>query len=193
MDLSELMGRVERHDAVDVAPDGDRLVDLRLPDDWSVGMRLHRTGTHRQWSVREVLVRCSPSAESIDGQGVRDLPLGALIAQARRLASRSATEPRPSSTTSLERLLARRGGRLGRDDEALAAVALAYVLLVEAGERRPSLELAARHGGSVGTWTNRVSHARRRGFLSPVERGAAGGRLTDVGRQALGLDPDLPS
>ena len=186
MALAELLDRVSREHAVDVTPEGERLVAMRLPDDWSVGVRLHREGSHRQWSVREIVVRRGSHDRSIASNDVRELPLGALIAEARRLATRS-LEQESAHHRSLEALLAERSGRLGSDDEALAAVALAYVRLVEAGERSPSKILAERHGSSAGTWTNRVAQARRRGFLSPVVRGAAGGALTPEARDVLAL------
>lgn len=187
MGLSELLDVVAREHAVEDVGDGERLVALRLADEWSVGFRLHREGSHRQWSVRELVVRREAGDRSFAGNDVRDLPLGALVAEARRVATRSVVldaEPR----TSLRTLLTERDGRLGRDDLALAAVALEYARLVEAGERAPAKQLAATFGGSAGTWTNRVAEARRRGFLSAVARGEAGGALTTTARGILGLE-----
>lgn len=139
--------------------------------------------------MREVVVRRGAGDRSFQGAEVRDLPLGALVAEARRLATRSAdrgTQPR----TTVARLLEERSGRLGRDDLALAAVALEYARLVEQGERAPAKRMAEQHGGSAGTWTNRVGEARRRGYLTSVARGEAGGALTASGRALLGLDAD---
>ncbi|MCW2800053.1 MAG: hypothetical protein JWQ70_1525, partial [Aeromicrobium sp.] len=72
-------------------------------------------------------------------------------------------------------------------DAALAALAYEYVSLVEAGIRTPSKSLVERFGGTAGTWTNRVAESRKRGFLTPVEQGEAGGALTSKARKRLGL------
>lgn len=185
--LGALLDDVTRDHAVGVTEDGGRLVAIRVADDWSVGLRLHREGSHRQWSVRELVVRRGAGDRSFGGADVRDLPLGALVAEARRLATRSAA-PDVRPRTTVEALLAGRGGRLGSDDLALAAVALEYTGLVERGERAPAKRMAEQHGGSAGTWTNRVGEARRRGFLTEVRRGEAGGALTSTARRVLGLD-----
>jgi hypothetical protein len=87
-------------------------------------------------------------------------------------------------------LLADNGGRFGSGDDALAALAFEYVALVESGTRTPSKELAERFGGAAGTWTNRVAESRKRGFLTPVERGEAGGALTPKALSTLGLRRD---
>lgn len=187
--LGALLDDVTRESAVGVTDDGGRLVALRVGDEWAVGVRLHREGSHRQWSVRELVVRRGAGERSFGGADVRDLPLGALVAEARRLAARSA-RPGVEPVVDVARLLGERDGRLGRDDLALAAVALEYCGLVEQGERAPARRMAERHGGSAGTWTNRVADARRRGFLTPVPRGEAGGALTAEARALLGLDPD---
>jgi hypothetical protein len=187
MDLDELLdGLLEPH-AIGRGPGGDRLVALRLADDWGVGIRLHRRGTHRQWNVREITVRLLDPAESINGNDVRELPLGALLAEARRLATKSAFGDPQEPVIDLAGLLRRNDGVFGSSDEVHAALALDYVQLVEAGERSPSKLLAERFGGSSGTWTNRVAEARKRGFLTPVDRGEAGGALTPTARRILGL------
>ncbi|KQP26211.1 hypothetical protein ASF38_11310 [Aeromicrobium sp. Leaf272] len=185
-DLGTLLDDVTREHAVGVTADGERLVALRVADEWSVGLRLHREGSHRQWSVRELVVRRGTGDRSFAGNDVRELPLGALVAEARRLATRSAGQDVEPLTT-VQTLLQERSGRLGRDDLALAAVALEYTRIVERGERAPSKRMAEALGGSAGTWTNRVAEARRRGFLTDVPRGAAGGALTDQAREVLGL------
>ena len=59
--------------------------------------------------------------------------------------------------------------------------------ILETGSRTPSVELADRFGGTAGTWTNRVTEARRRGFLTPVDRGEAGGSLTPKALTSLGI------
>lgn len=200
MDLDELMTGMLETSVVHATKDGDRLVGLRLADDWGVGLRLHRRGTHRQWNVREITLRPLATQSSISSNDVRELPLGALIAEARRLATKNASEDlSPTPRTTLAEVMERNGGTFGSSDDALATLALEYVALVEAGVRTPSKSLVARHGGSAGSWTNRVGHARRRGFLTAVGRGEAGGALTAAAIERLGLRrptnsaPDRPA
>ncbi|MET1037645.1 MAG: hypothetical protein ABW075_05180 [Aeromicrobium sp.] len=191
MDLAELMDSVSAPSAVHVSDEGERLVAMRLADDWDVGLRLHRRTSYRTWNVLEIAVRLRGGQESISGNDVRELPLGALIEEARRLATKSArpdVAARPA--VDLAALLEARDNRFGSDDDALAALAFEYVSIVETGSRTPSVELAGRFGGSPGTWTNRVSEARRRGFLTPVDRGEAGGSLTPKALSTLGIRHD---
>lgn len=186
MELGELLDDLTKPYAVEAADDGDRLIAMRLADDWGVGMRLHRRGTHRQWNIREITLRLSDTDASISGYDIRELPLGSLISEARRIATKSvgaATQPRMS----LASVLAANDGRFGSGDEALAALAFEYVSLVEAGVRTPSKTLVERFGGSAGSWTNRVAQARKGGFITAVDRGEAGGALTDKARLVLGL------
>lgn len=189
MELSRLMDDLTKPYAVETTDDGDRLVAMRLADDWGVGMRLHRRGTHRQWNIREITLRMIDSQSSISGYDVRELPLGALISEARRIATKSVAAEDLGATPSvtLGDLLEQNGGRFGSSDAALAALAYEYVSLVEAGIRTPSKSLVERFGGSAGSWTNRVAQSRKRGFLTPVEQGEAGGALTPKARARLGL------
>lgn len=188
MSLDDLLDDLVKPRAVRVCPDGDRLVALRVADDWGVGFRLHRRGSHRQWNVREVTLRLLDADASITGNDVRELPLGTLLSEARRLATRSADGTRIGlGSQGLAEVLARRDGTFGSSDEALLALAFEYVSLVEAGDRAPSKVLAERFGGTAGTWTNRVGKARSRGFLTEVGRGEAGGALTLQARDRLGL------
>src|SRR5215218_6769043 len=159
MGLEEMLDDLLEPHAVIADDEGDRLVALRLADDWGVGVRLHRRGTHRQWNVREITLRLMDSASSISGNDVRELPLGALLSEAKRLATK-------------------------------ASLAYEYVTLVESGTRTPSKALAERFGGTPGTWTNRVAESRKRGFLTPVDRGEAGGALTPKALTRLGLRRD---
>jgi hypothetical protein len=191
MDLAELMDQVSATSALHVSDEGERLVAMRLADDWDVGLRLHRRGSYRKWNVLEIAVRLRGEQQSISGNDVRELPLGSLIEEARRLATKSATpdvHARPA--VDLAALLASRDNRFGSDDTVLAALAFEYVSIVETGSRTPSVELAERFGGSPGSWTNRVGEARRRGFLTPVDRGEAGGSLTPKALSALDIRRD---
>lgn len=90
MDLAELMDSAARPYAMHVSDEGERLVAMRLADDWDVGLRLHRRDSYRKWNVLEIAVRLRGDHESISGNDVRDLPLGAVIEEARRLATKSA-------------------------------------------------------------------------------------------------------
>nr|MCW2728536.1 hypothetical protein [Aeromicrobium sp.] len=191
MDLAELMDSAAKPCAIHVSEDGERLVAMRLADDWDVGLRLHRRGSYRKWNVLEIAVRLRGDQESISGNDVRELPLGALIEEARRLATKSAKADvggRPA--VDLAALLEARDGRFGNDDVMLAALAFEYVSIVETGSRTPSRELAERLGGAAGSWTNRVGEARARGFLTPVDRGEAGGSLTPKALSRLGISRD---
>jgi len=188
MDLAELMDSAAKPYALHVSAEGERLVAMRLADDWDVGLRLHRRGSYRTWNVLEIAVRPRGDHTSISGNDVRELPLGALIEEARRLATKSArpdVHARP--VLDLTALLAERDGRFGSDDALLAALAFEYMSILESGSRTPSRDLAERFGGAAGTWTNRVGEARARGFLTPVERGEAGGSLTPKALSALGI------
>ena len=191
MSLEEMLDDLLEPHAVMADDEGDRLVALRLADDWGIGIRLHRRGTHRQWNVREITLRLMDSGSSISGNDVRELPLGALLSEAKRLATRdSLASPPPAPRLKLGDLLEQSGGTFGSGDDVLAALAFEYVTLVESGLRTPSKALAERFGGSPGTWTNRVAESRKRGFLTPVDRGEAGGALTPKALSALGLRRD---
>jgi len=191
MSLEEMLDHLLEPHAVGIDDEGDRLVALRLADDWGVGVRLHRRGTHRQWNVREVTLRLLDPDAGISGNDVRELPLGSLLSEAKRLATKaSLTASPPTPRLNLADLLERSAGAFGSGDDALAALALEYVSLVESGVRTPSKVLAERFGGAAGTWTNRVAESRKRGFLTPVARGEAGGALTPKALSALGLRRD---
>lgn len=188
MELDDLLTDLLEPHVVSRDSGGDRLVAMRLADDWGVAFRLHRRGTHRQWDVRQVSMRVLADGRSITGDDVRDLPLGSMLAEARRLATKAdAGEERRARPPGLDAVLERSGGSFGSGDLALATLALEYVTLVESGDRSPSKSLAARFGGTPGSWTNRVALARRRGFLTEVVRGRAGGALTARARTLLGL------
>lgn len=191
MSLEEMLDHLLEPHAVGIDDEGDRLVALRLADDWGVGVRLHRRGSHRQWNVREVTLRLLDPDAGISGNDVRELPLGSLLSEAKRLATKaSLTASPPTPRLNLADLLERSAGAFGSGDDALAALALEYVSLVESGVRTPSKVLAERFGGAAGTWTNRVAESRKRGFLTPVARGEAGGALTPKALRALGLRRD---
>jgi hypothetical protein len=103
MDLVELMDSVSAPSSVHVSEQGDRLVAMRLADDWDVGLRLHRRSSYRTWNVLEIAVRLRGDQQSISSDDVRELPLGALIDEARRLATRSATPDTPGEEPPVSR------------------------------------------------------------------------------------------
>ncbi|MFE5765653.1 hypothetical protein [Streptomyces sp. NPDC056492] len=69
-------------------------------------------------------------------------------------------------------------------DEYLAAIALRYERLADAGERSPVRALVDLTGRSLGTVKSHVQLARKRGFLGTVGT-KAGGRATDLAREVF--------
>jgi hypothetical protein len=90
MDLAELMDSASHPSSLHVSDEGERLVAMRLADDWDIGIRLHRRDSYRTWNVMEIAVRLRGDHQSMSVDDVRELPLGALIDEARRLATKSA-------------------------------------------------------------------------------------------------------
>ena len=170
---------------VEVLGDADRCsVAFRIGDEVQVTIVLRGGGRRRHWDVEEVAVVHLGTLHGLTSDDVRGLPLGTLLAEARRLATRRfAVDPAGSGL--LGRLVAVLGTRLGTGDAVLAAVAEEYARLVSTGDRSPAKTLAAVHGGTPGTWTNRVAQARSRGFLESAVRGEAGGLLTPEARTVL--------
>lgn len=159
-------------------------VAFRIGDEVRVAVGLRGGGRRRHWDVHEVAVTHLGPNHGLTSDDVRGLPLGIVLAEARRLATRQfAVDPAGSGL--LDRLVAVLGTRLGTGDPVLAAVAEEYARLVATGDRSPAKTLAARHGGTPGTWTNRVAQARSRGFLESAVRGEAGGLLTPEARAVL--------
>ena len=172
-------------------PNGDLGIALRHGVEWIVGFRLHQPTPHSAWNVAEFSVKRTGRMATMNGNDIRELPLGDLMARARRLASDASAHRksdlkksplvRPSAAR-MRPFLERGATRTERD---YAALALEYVLLVRDGSRRPSEELAVKYDGSAGTWTNRIVEARRLGLLTPVKRGEAGGALTSKAEKLL--------
>ena len=165
-------------------------VAFRIGDEVRVAVVLRSGGRRRHWDVDEVTVTRVGPDHGLTSDDVRGLPLGTLLAEARRLATRRfAIDPVGSGL--LGRLVAVFGTRLGTGDPVLAAVAEEYARLVSTGDRSPAKTLAAVHGGTPGTWTNRVAQARSRGFLGSAVRGEAGGLLTAEARAVLRGTPAI--
>lgn len=163
---------------------------------WLVGFRLSRTSDHGgELRLVEFAVRpAGDHTEALTSKTIRTLPIGELLVAARQAASRPHQSRRGRLVNLdeiyLEPFLQDSRGRAPRSDEAYAKLALVYSGLVESGDRSPAKTLAKQHGGASGTWANRVAEARRRGFLTPVKAGEAGGGLTVEAAEALGIQPE---
>jgi hypothetical protein len=160
---------------------------------WLVGFRLATADDHPgEWRPVEFAVRqvdeTAPSA--MTSKTIRALPIGELLAAARRAlgAQRGASSRARLVSPGMDRLAAfleDARGRQPRDDKAYAGLAVEYSFLVQDGDRAPAKTLASKHGGASGTWANRIAEARRRGMLTAVKPGEAGGGLTDKALQTL--------
>lgn len=157
------------------------------------------TSSHTgEWRAVEFNVRLLNDSTTfgMTGKKIRSLPIGDLLVSARRALSlkRSGTQAGRIRILSAEALTAdamaafqtRQRKGVERDDRAYATLALEYAFLVQDGERSPSQNLAKRFGGAPGTWANRIAEARKRGFLTAVQSGEAGGGVTDKTLRALG-------
>lgn len=201
-DLSQAMAQAQAsHDAAPSAVfwDADQrgaYVVLRHQDGdhtWRVGFRLVSATTHTgEWHAVEFAVQQAQTTASsaLTGRTIRSLPIGELLSAARQAATEQGPG-KPQDRQGKGRHLVRPSdarlapfktdarGKAPRSDDAYAALALEYALRVQEGDRSPVKALAAEHGGSPGTWANRVAEARKRGLLTPVKSGEAGGGLTD--------------
>ncbi len=182
---------------------GAAFVVLRHRDgeeEWMAGFRLVSTSAHGgEWRATDFALHQvqAPGAFGVTGKTIRSLPIGDLLNTARKaISSHRLDTPTPGSGLRLkgiDRLAAFKTdarGKAPRDDRAYAELALEYSFLVEDGNRSPVKALAAREGGSAGTWANRIAEARRRGFLTPVKPGEAGGGITEAALRVLGWDPE---
>jgi len=177
----------------------DSFVVLRHHDgeqDWLVAFRFaavdDRLGERRpvEFAVRQV-DEAAPSG--MTSKTIRSLPIGELLGAARRgLSADRGGTPTASklkfvdvSALRLAPFLEDARGRQPRDDKAYAGLAFEYALLVQDGDRTPAKTLADRHGGASGTWANRVAEARKRGLLTAVKSGEAGGGLSDKAIELL--------
>jgi hypothetical protein len=173
---------VHRHD------DGDQ--------EWLVAFRLAASGDALgEWRPVEFAVRQAVESESLamSSKTIRALPIGELLAASRKALSAQRGGRAGStglrlvnpSAVYLAPFLEDARGRQPRDDVAYAGLALEYSFLVQDGDRTPAKTLAAQHGGVSGTWANRIAEARRRGLLTPVKPGEAGGGMTDKAMRLL--------
>ena len=81
-------------------------------------------------------------------------------------------------------------GRRGKTDEDYARLAASYVEMVKGGSHSP-LKMLAEQSEELGTFRsveffrNEVNEARRRGLLTSIEKGRAGGELTEKAHHLL--------
>jgi hypothetical protein len=158
------------------------------------------TSSHTgEWRATEFNVRLlsDPTSFGMTGKKIRSLPIGDLLTSARRALSERLSgdaagrtlriiSPSELAADAMAAFQTRRRSGVERDDRAYATLALEYAFLVQDGDRSPSQTLAKRFGGAAGTWANRIAEARKRGFLTPVQSGEAGGSVTDKTLRALG-------
>jgi len=195
--LSDLLDRTQERRVGGPATrldDGSSLVVVRHSS-WLVGFRLVKIAG--VWQMTEMAARyLRQGATSV--AGLRALPLGELLAEARRLAGQGATEekaPRPAGKLTrpgeihLRPFLAderKRGTRRPKSD--YAWLAYEYVALLERGITTPAKHIAETYGGgSAALWANRISKARDLELLTKEGTTTAGGELTDLAWELLGL------
>ena len=192
--LSEALDTTPGSSSTTATDDGSRLVVIRHGADWLVGFRLIRVpGSAGVWQMTEMAARyLGPGASSV--ADLRALPLGELLAEARRLAGPDEDPSPRRRLTSLDEsylrpFLTEREHGKARPDKDYAQLAWVYVGLLERGITTPAAYLAEKHGhGSAAVWANRLSAARSRGLLTRVNRTTAGGELTDRAMEVLGYD-----
>ncbi|GAA0530792.1 hypothetical protein GCM10010172_09360 [Paractinoplanes ferrugineus] len=157
---------------------------------WLVAFRLTASGDALgEWRLVEFAVRqaVESGTPAMSSKTIRSLPIGELLAASRKALSAQLAGPTGStglrlvnpSAVYLAPFLEDARGRRSRDDTDYAGLALEYAFLVQDGDRSPAKTLATKHGGASGTWANRIAEARRRGLLTPVKSGEAGGGVTD--------------
>ncbi|WP_432485328.1 hypothetical protein [Kineococcus esterisolvens] len=198
--LERVMAAMRSAEAVETDGASGYYVALRHAS-YRVAFHLSREGASGEWLAQTFTVQ-PEGVESLTGSSIRALPIGQLLARARSLASaaarggvskrRTGKSPRLARPSEVQLSTFLRDGRGGpaRSDLDYARLALEYVLRVEDGDRAPAVSLANQYGSTPGTWTNRITEARRRGLLTPVKRGESGGRLTEQAEQLLfGNDP----
>lgn len=184
---------------------------VQLDDDWIVAYRLIPQGD--QLIVAEVRIfpgqlnmfsgpepdeqtwaRPIPD-RGLTARGLRQIPLGKHL----RLAQKEAAQEErmfESAPPSFQRFAwplerdRRRPGPKGWPDQHYAKIAAAYVDALAGGSRRPvndATEFLKKQGlpYSKDRIRDAVSEARRRGLLTPAQRGRAGGRLTDRAQKLL--------
>jgi hypothetical protein len=189
----------------DKSPDHGDVFAVVVHDDgarrWAVGFNLSPVSASRlsEWRSTAFLLREIDTVQPLGmtGETIRSLPLGEMLAAARRAASvmrrgNSERGGQGDDSLSFEALLTPwredhpRGS--ARDDDAYAALAVAYAMLVQDGDRKPAATLAARLGRtSARTMVNRITEARRRGMLTSARPGEAAGTATPKAWSLVGV------
>ena len=157
------------------------LVVMRYEDDWIVGFRVTRDTHNSPWRVVESAFRQPLKSVGMNGNDIRELPLGELMARAKLLATEEVGDSSgsPEAGRRLPGELGAFASRGPKSDLDYARLARTYVNIVQSGNRNPSATLVTLTGyGTAGTWTNRIMEARKRGLLTAGRRGEAGGSLT---------------
>lgn len=154
-------------------------VVVSLTLDGVVGMlTLQPAGT---WHPEE---QAAQPSGGITARLLRSLPIGEITSQAVALARRPfarVVEKFPDAAPHYHQwheALQQRPGRRGRDDDFYLDFVVAYVELVDKGERAPVAAMASRRQFAATTIRNLIHEARRRGLLTPAPRGRSGGALT---------------
>lgn len=169
---------VEHSDAT-----GHELVTF-VKNTWSVQYEIAPARGDSKPRPVAITVRCD---EGVNVSDVRALPLGELLANARRGAgTRAARLTRPSDVD-LQAFRSDRRGLEARTDRDFAELAFHYVMHVSEGDRHPAKTLADQLGTTPATMVNRIREARKRGLLTPTTPGRSGGELTDRACELLGI------
>jgi hypothetical protein len=194
--LSEALRQHEGESSVTSVGADVRLVVLAHEDEWRAGFHLSRTSGSTPWRMEEFAALYVGQGVAA-AEGIRRLPIGGLLARARKLVSpaRPKATPGPFVSPSAIGLAGFREsgrGRGRRTDRDFAELAMEYVMLIQEGDRSPAKTISERTGGgSPAVWANRISEARKRGLLTEVRPGQSGGELTEKAHELLfGADPD---
>ena len=194
--LSQALRQHEGQSSVIALGADVRLVVLTHEDQWRAGFHLSRPPGSALWRMEEFATLYVGQGVAA-AEGIRRLPIGGLLARARKLVSQARPKATPGPFTSPSNL-ALAGfresgrGRGRRTDRDFAELAMEYVMLIQEGDRSPAKTISERTGGgSPAVWANRISEARKRGLLTEVRPGQSGGELTEKAHELLfGADPD---
>ncbi len=187
--LDEMLDMVASGEATVIRNDGENDAAVAFAHDasLSVALRLIRASSFSQWVVTDFALRSNEADGGLTGKGIRALPLGEMVHQARVIlkppTAHASGKLAKLSDTALGGFKHKKARE--RDDRDFAELALEYVMRLQEGDRSPAMSLAEGFGGSANTWSNRLLEARNRGLLTKVGRGEAGGMLTEKSHEIL--------